>query len=147
MFDNWLRKEVFKLAFDAGTYNDCTLETIDQCLFQPIQHDKGLMWFSAENGLSGLMVWAALPSQNVQPFLSGDYMVKGDDFKADKGEMWIMDFIAPYGDVAMMMRQAQSYFARRYGDGTVFQWKRPWHTNQRLGYVVMRDKDGECIRQ
>ena len=145
MLDGVLRREVFKIAYDAGSYRDYSLATLDDCIFQACIHDKGLMWFSVENGLSGIMTWAMLSPDNVQGFLNGD-VLRGDDFENDEGELWVIDFLAPYGDVPQMMRQAQVYFANRYGSGTVVQWKRPWRHRPKLGYAIAKETGNELVQ-
>lgn len=147
MVEGWLRKEIFKLAYDAGgNYRDCTLAELDRCILEAGRRDKALMWCSTEHGMHGIMTWAMLPDEKVNAYLAGE-RIYGNDFDCDEGQLWVMDFIAPYGRVAEMMKDAQRYFANRYGEGTVCNWKRPFREKVKLGYAIMRDRDGERIRQ
>lgn len=142
----WFRREVFGLAYDAGgNYRDCSLAELDRCITEAASHGKCL-WWGDEHAIDAVMTWAMLPDERVNAYLQGDRVV-GSDFACDEGQLWVMDFIAPYGGVARMMKQAQRYFSRTYGDGVVCNWKRPFRHAVKLGYAVMRDHDGQRVRQ
>lgn len=143
MYAGWIEREIFTLMYDAGNYQNCPLSQIKTCFVDAAVNEKALAWCNKEGQLVGFMTWAMLKPEQVQPFLSGEYQVEGDAFKNDEGELWVMDFIAPYGGVATMMKFAQAKFARRYGEGTIIQWKRSRRKPAKLGYVIARDTTNE----
>lgn len=138
-----IEREIFTLMYDAGNYQNCPLSQIKTCFVDAAVNEKALAWCNKEGQLVGFMTWAMLKPEHVQAFLSGEYRVEGDAFKNDEGELWVMDFLAPYGGCGVMMRYAQAKFARRYGEGTIVQWKRSRRNQPKMGYAVARDLTNE----
>lgn len=131
--------EVFELLFAGGTHRNASLDEIDFAVLEACRRGKALMWRDPKTGgMVGLMTWAMIPYNEVSTFMQGE-RVGGDKFDNEEGDLWVLDFVAPFGGVHKMMNEARRYFARRYGDGVLCNWKRTKRHTPKLGYAVMRD--------
>lgn len=137
MFDGLVKGQVLKLVADSDSYRNCTFGDIDRCVWGAVKAGKAMTWFESFD-MVGLMTWARLTHDKVQPFVMGQYTPGPEDFNSEVGELWCIDFLAPYGGATKMVRDASDFFANKYGDGTVFQWKRTLRKTRKLGYAVAR---------
>lgn len=133
--------EVFHLLWQGKTHRNATLAEIDHAILSAAPHGKLLCWRSPQTGqLVGLMTFAILPRDIADAYLTNNAVVGGDDFINDTdGELYVLDFVAPFGGVRKMMNHARNVFAQKYGEGTVCNWKRIGRPRPKLGYAVMRD--------
>lgn len=128
---------MFDLINASPEYRKLSVGEIYDSIIAAHAHHKMFVW--TDNGnMVGLMTFAFIPDDKVQAFLQGEYKVQNDDFACNNGELWVMDFIAPFGSVLSMMRQAQHKFAELYGDGTEVRWKRSKRVPFKTGYAVAR---------
>ena len=135
--------EVFHLLWQGKTHMKATLEEIDHAVLSAAPLGKLLCWRAPQTGqLVGLMSYAILPPEREQAYLTNNALIGGDDFKVDEGgELYVLDFVAPHGAVAKMVKNARNYFARKYGEGVTCNWKRIGRPRPKLGYAVMREYD------
>lgn len=125
----------------GGNYAGCTDADIDKFFGAALRHGKMLIFLSQEFDLTGVMTWAMLTPDRRDEYLLGS-KIGGEDFVNDEGELWVMDFLAPYGNVCRYMKTAQRFFALKYGEGTICNWMRPYRKPTKLGYAVMRGGNG-----
>ena len=129
---------IFDLVYASPKYRDLSVAEIYEAILAAASYDRMLVWKNPEGQFIGLMTWALIPEALVRPFLDGEYKVKGKDFGNPEGELFVMDFLAPHGNVCQMMKQAQRFFAETYGEGTVIRWKRSKRHTFKTGYVIAR---------
>ena len=146
-FDNVIKSDVLGLLHEAGNYAHCTVEELDRCVLDAFRNKKALVWASPYGHMMGFMTWAALPPDKAKMFMTDGICPSGDDYLSEEGEMWVVDFVAPYGSVGQMVRDARAYFGQRYGDGVTFNWKRDRRsTGFKLGYAIAREKKDGLVQ-
>lgn len=130
---------LFDLVNASAKYRDLSVAEIYASIIAADRHNKMFVW--TDNGrMVGFMTFAFIPDDKVDAFLQGEYRVQNDDFSINNGELWVMDFIAPFGGVLSMMRQAQARFAELYGDGTEVRWKRSKRVPFKTGCAIARKR-------
>lgn len=129
---------LFDLVNASAKYRATSVAEIYETIVAAHHHGKMLVWTNPNGEWVGFMTYAWLPESRVTAFLTSEYKVRGDDFANEQGQLWVMDFIAPFGNVLHMMRQAQDIFAERYGDGTEVRWKRSKRVPFKTGYAIAR---------
>lgn len=129
---------LFDLIYASPKYRDLSIAEIYDSILAAHKHNKMLVWTYPNGLVSGFMTYAFLSDEKAKAVATGKYTVRNDDFVGYDGQLWVMDFIAPHGNVPKMMRDAQHYFAEIFGDGTLVRWKRPHKTPQKLGWCYAR---------
>ena len=143
-----LAGEVFRILAESGTYGHVTLQEVNECVLAAFMSRKALVWLK-NCRLVGFMTWAALTPQAAVDFMTHGVCPRGDDYRPDEGEMYVIDFVVDPkdGDTRAMVKEARTYFGARYGDGTVFQWKRDRRSNGfKLGYAIAREKKDGMVQ-
>jgi hemolysin-activating ACP:hemolysin acyltransferase len=101
-----------------------TVDDFKRYFLYPILHDK-IILFHEENKPIGLVTWCFLPSDLGEEFLNGDYVLDEEDYLAEEGEeLWAVEFIAPFGHTAKVMRGIRHSSDARYGPKMKIHWKR-----------------------
>jgi hemolysin-activating ACP:hemolysin acyltransferase len=81
----------------------------------PIRHNKAMV-YQEDGKAQGFLSWAFLYPYQAEGYLRRTRKLKGTDFMRDKGELWFIDFIAPYGNTRKVIRAFQKEFQKRYPD-------------------------------
>ena len=131
---------LFDLINTSPKYREISVGEIYETIVAAHQHNRMFIWTNPDGVWLGFMTFAFLPPDMVEDFVNGTYNVRNDDFARNDGLLWVMDFIAPFGNVSSMMMDAQHRFAELFGDGTLIQWKRSKHTPPKLGWVYARKR-------
>lgn len=129
---------LFDLVNASPKYRELSVAEIYNCIIAAHHHNKMFVWTNPDGAWLGFMTYALLPPERAKLFLLGEYKVQNDDFAVNNGELWVMDFIAPFGKVPTMMMEAQHRFAELYGEGTLIQWKRPHRNPPKAGWCYAR---------
>lgn len=143
-----LSGEVFRIMAESGAYGHVTLEEVNECVLAAFYNRKALVWLRNAR-LAGFMTWAALTPEAAVNFMTHGVCPRGDDYKLDDGEMYVIDFVVDpkEGNTREMVKEAREYFGARYGDGTLFQWKRDRRNSGfKLGYAIAREKKNGMVQ-
>ena len=92
-----------------------TQQSIDRCIMPAIGFKKYMTYYD-DGKLVGFLSWAFLYEHQVDGYLNKSRNLKPIDFMRNQGELWFIDFIAPYGNVRTIIREFQKEFQTRYPD-------------------------------
>lgn len=110
-----LVNSIRQLLNDSEYHKSYSDEDIDRLIATPIRQKKCLA--IAKGGkLVSLMTWAFLNEEQRDGYLSKTRRLEREDFEGEDGELWFIDFIAPYGNVRPLIREYQAVFQQRYPD-------------------------------
>lgn len=110
-----LVSSIRQLLADSVYHKNYTDADIERLIFTPIRYKKCLA--IAKGGrLVSLMTWAFLDDAQVEGYLNRTRRLECSDFEGEDGELWFIDFIAPYGNVRSLIREYQAEFQKRYPD-------------------------------
>lgn len=83
----------------------------------PAIREGKCLYHEDDNGkLTGFMTWAFLHPHQIDGYLNKTRKIKAIDFMRNEGDLWFLDFIAPYGNVRQIIRSFQEDFRERYPD-------------------------------
>ncbi len=106
------------------------IKTIDMARIfaPPIQLEQYGIWLTEEGKPFAFMTWALLTKEKEDFLLKENYLTpKSEDWKSGHN-LWIMDFVCPFGNVGKLLYEARSkffhnfshaYAIRRNADGTI----------------------------
>ena len=110
-----LPSNLAQLLADSPYHRNMTEAGISKFVEAPIRHNKAMVY--AEDGKAqGFLTWAFLYPHQAEGYLNRTRKLKGTDFMRDTGELWFIDFIAPYGNTRKVIRAFQKEFQTRYPD-------------------------------
>lgn len=107
--------ELRKLLRDSPYHKSYSEHDIMRTIVAPIRNNKAMIY---DDGMKVLafMSWAFLKPNDAQGYLDRSRKLQPADFKNENGELWFIDFIAPYGNVREVIRVFQREFQHRYPD-------------------------------
>tara|TARA_R110002153_G_scaffold272486_1_gene441228 strand:+ start:4130 stop:4564 length:435 start_codon:yes stop_codon:yes gene_type:complete len=107
---------------------------VSRYICTPIMADRARWYFDDEEGtLQGFLTWTFLTEEAEIAFLNKTRPLEWDDWRQNEGNLWIIDLIAPYGNVLEMARDSKKWFEDQFGAShNVAYYKR---TNQRIGHI------------
>lgn len=102
-----------QLLADSPYHCDISEDGIRRLIEAPIRHGKALV-YQEEGQPKGFMTWAFLHPHQVDGYLNKTRKIKSIDFMRNEGELWFIDFIAPYGNTRKVVRAFQKEFQSLY---------------------------------
>ena len=107
---------------------------ISRYICTPIINGRAISYFDDEEGtLQGFLTWAFLDEESEKSYLDKSKPLEWEDWKREEGNIWIIDFIAPYGNVRQIAKEAKKWFEDAFGDThNVAYFKRE---NKRIGHI------------
>ena len=107
---------------------------ISRYICTPIINDRAMWYFDDEDGtLQGFLTWTFLDEQSEELYLNKKKPLEWEDWNRLEGNLWIIDMIAPYGNVMPMVRQAKKWFEEQFGEThSVAYFKRE---SKRVGHI------------
>jgi len=85
-------------------------------IYPAIREGKCLYQEDEDGRLTGFLTWAFLHPHQVDGYLNKTRKLKAIDFMRNDGELWFIDFVAPYGNVRSVIRGFQRDFQDIYPD-------------------------------
>lgn len=107
---------------------------ISRYICTPILQERAMWYFDDEEGtLQGFLTWAFLDEESEKAYLDKSKHLEWEDWKREEGNIWIIDFIAPYGNVRQIAKEAKKWFEDTFGDThNVAYFKR---NSKRIGHI------------
>jgi cytolysin-activating lysine-acyltransferase len=101
-----------------------TLAEFNHYAVFPILHNKMVIHYEGERPV-GLVTWCWLDSEQSQLFLDEQYNPEEVDYARSTGEqLWVIEFIAPYGHAMRIFRDMISLSKSTYGSDVDIHWRR-----------------------
>jgi hemolysin-activating ACP:hemolysin acyltransferase len=107
---------------------------VSRYICTPIMNDRAMWYFDDEEGtLQGFLTWAFLDKDAEEAYLNKSRPLEWEDWNRLEGNLWIIDMIAPYGNVLEMVRQSKKWFEDTFGEThSVAYFKR---NSKRIGHI------------
>lgn len=107
---------------------------ISRYICTPIMTGRAMSYFDDEEGtLQGFLTWAFLDKQAEDDYLAKSRSLDWEDWKRKDGNIWIIDLIAPYGNVRKIARESKKWFEEQFGEThSVAYFKRE---SKRIGHI------------
>jgi hemolysin-activating ACP:hemolysin acyltransferase len=110
-----LPSNLAQLLADSPYHCDISEDGVRRLIEAPFRHNKAMVY--EEGGKAqGLMTWAFLYPHQIDGYLNKTRKIKSIDFMRNTGDLWFIDFIAPYGNTRRVIRAFQKEFQTRYPD-------------------------------
>lgn len=119
-----LLPKILQILSDSEYHKDWKELEYDQLIFPAIENNKSLLIMSDDEEPLCFCTWAFLSEESAEDYAKG-YGLTAEDFISDEGEFWMIDFVAPYGGCAEMVRIVREYMKDRYGPGLPVKIFRP----------------------
>jgi len=119
-----LFRKIVQILSDSEYHKDWGKLEYDQLIFPALENGKSLLIMSEDEQPLCFCTWAFLSEKAASEYADG-YGLCADDFVSDEGEFWMIDFVAPYGNCAAMVRIVREYMKDRYGPGLPVKIFRP----------------------
>ena len=102
-----------KLLADSPYHCDISEDGVRRLIEAPIRFGKAIIVKDGDD-VVGFSTYAFLHEHQVEGYLNKTRKLKSIDFMREKGELWFIDFIAPYGNAREVLKEVKTEFGRRY---------------------------------
>ena len=102
-----------QLLADSPYHRNMTEAGIWKFVEAPIRFGKAIIVKDGED-VVGFSTYAFLHEHQVEGYLNKTRKLKSIDFMRENGELWFIDFIAPYGNAREVLKEVKTEFGRRY---------------------------------
>ena len=105
------------LMGQSDEYCNYTVDDIHRLILPPIALQQFRIW-EAEGNPVGFVTWAMLNEEAQQGYWDGTRRLQPDDWQAGNN-LWLIDFLAPYGGVRQMVREGRDHLRSIFGQGVL----------------------------
>ena len=130
--------EVVKLMACTDTYRHYTIEHIERLVLPALLTGNARLYYDEDNDLAGYISYTFLtPDKEIQ-FIDRECLISDEDWMTTEteGNLWIMDFIAPFGGASEMCKHTYDYLAKLYQGRRLF--FRRVAQNDRINSVILK---------
>lgn len=110
--------QLCRLLADSEYHQRYTPADMCRWIFPAIREDKIYYMFDGVT-LTGFATYAFLSPEAVEGYISGKRKLQPGDFEGEDGELWFIDFAAPYGGCREFTRYLRGEFKRKYGPDAI----------------------------
>ena len=107
--------DLIRLLSDSPYHHSYREEDIYRTIIPAIRNNQYLMTDDGDR-LTGFMSWAFMLPEQAEGYVNKTRRLRAADFSRKQGDLWFIDFIAPYGNVRQIIREFQAEFQPRYPD-------------------------------
>jgi hemolysin-activating ACP:hemolysin acyltransferase len=129
--------EVIKLMALSKVHSKWNVSDIERLVAAPIFNQRALLYYDEPDGdLVAFVSFAFLNEEQEHHYVNRTQLVHQTVFETpqDKGQLWFMDFIAPYGGVPALMRHTRSWIEEMYPAVIEAKYRRV--SNGRIGRIA-----------
>ena len=113
-----------ELLHQSETHKDYNVDDIFRYIVAPVKHNRIRLYYSGDKPI-GFITWCWLEKEDAKKFLTFDYYITEKDYVDDtKGELWGIEFIAPYGNARELMRLIRKEHSSVYNKNEKVNWRR-----------------------
>jgi len=109
----YLPSNLAQLLADSPYHCDISEDGVRRLIEAPIRFGKAIIVKDGDD-VVGFSTYAFLYEHQVEGYLNKTRKLKSIDFMREKGELWFIDFIAPYGNAREVLKEVKTEFGRRY---------------------------------
>lgn len=108
-------RDVLKILADSPYHRNYSKAGIQRLIEAPILNKKALGQHDGHK-LTSILTWAFLEPEQIEGYLNKTRKLEACYFEQTEGELWFIEFIAPYGNVKNIIREYQKEFSPLYPD-------------------------------
>ena len=130
--------EVVKLMACTDTYRHYTIEQIERLVLPALLTGNARLYYDEEEDLAGYISFTFLKPDSEINFIDRKGLINDEDWMTTErdGNLWIMDFIAPFGGASEMCKHTYDYLAKLYQGRRLF--FRRMTQNDRINSVILK---------
>lgn len=99
--------DILELCLGSDVHRNWFVKDIERLFIEPLKADQARLFY--RNGkVIGYISWAFFSYEAEDAFVTGKRKLQSDDWKSGN-RVWIVDCIAPYGDVGFIGRWVRDY--------------------------------------
>lgn len=110
-----LDADLLRLFADSPYHKHYSSRDMERVIVPAMRNNKYMIHEDDEK-IDGFMTWAFLFPHQSEGYLNRTRKLKPIDFARQQGELWFIDFLAPYGNTRQVIRDFQKEFQKRYPD-------------------------------
>tara|TARA_E500000318_G_C3520920_1_gene196348 strand:+ start:306 stop:761 length:456 start_codon:yes stop_codon:yes gene_type:complete len=134
--------EAVRLMSCSRHHQTYTVRDIERYVAAPIVAGRASMFYDEdEDDIAGFITHTFLTQEAEDGFISGKRPLQIEDWmtEPDDGQLWLIDFVAPYGGVDMITRAYRRQLAHRYDNVVKISFiRRKKKCADRIGSVPIR---------
>ncbi|MGB0467557.1 MAG: toxin-activating lysine-acyltransferase, partial [Pontibacterium sp.] len=136
--------EVVKLMACTDTYRHYTIEQIERLVLPALLTGNARLYYDEEEDLAGYISFTFLRPDSEINFIDRKGLINDEDWMTTErdGNLWIMDFIAPFGGASEMCKHTYDYLAKQYQGRRLF--FRRVAQSDRINSVVLKHGAPKC---
>lgn len=131
--------EIVKLMSCSRVYRGYTIEHLEKLVLPPLVTNRCRLYFDQTDGeLIGFISWTFLKPDTEVKYIARKGLIDWDDWNTGdaEGNLWVMDFIAPFGEAKEMCRHTYQDLADRWPGRRLF--FRRSAQNDRINSVMLK---------
>lgn len=130
--------EVVKLMAYTETYQHYTIEHIQRLILPALLTGNVRLYYDDDDELSGYISFTFLKPETETKFIDRGGFIDDDDWMTSEedGNLWVMDFIAPFGGAYEMCKHTYAYLSKQYQGRRLF--FRRVAQNDRINSVILK---------
>lgn len=130
--------EVVKLMACTDTYRHYTIEQVERLVLPALLTSNARLYYDEEEELAGYISFTFLKPDAEVAFIDRKGLLCDEDWMTTEadGNLWIMDFIAPFGGASEMCKHTYDYLAKLYQGRRLF--FRRMTQNDRINSVILK---------
>jgi len=125
--------EVCDLLRYSKLHQSWSLGKIRRSFEPPLRLGQYRSWRNSDGRLTGICAYALI-SDEILEKLPENYSIGRSEWKSG-GNLWLAEFVAPFGHVGFMVRDTVRYFKNERGF-EIGRWYRP--AKQKIGFVAQK---------
>ena len=115
--------EIVKLMACTDTYRHYTIEHIEKLIVPALLTGNARLYYDRDDGdLTGYISYTFLRPTTEVRYIDRAGFIDDEDWLTteNEGNLWIMDFIAPFGGASEMCKHTYDYLAKQYQGRRLF---------------------------
>ena len=109
-------KDFIQLLKDSDYHRTWTAEDVKRIIFPLLQKEQAL--FAYDDGIQAMVTWAYIDPQVSKGYLEGTQKLSSEALTGSTGDLWAIDFIAPYGNVKNVIQSLTERFKELHPEHT-----------------------------
>ena len=101
--DTITKEHFIQLLKDSDYHRGWTVEDAKRIIFPLLQKKQALFAYDNDS-IQGMVTWAWVDPQVAQGYLEGTQKLTSEALTGSTGDLWAIDFIAPYGNVKDVLK-------------------------------------------
>lgn len=107
--DTVTKEDFIQLLKDSKYHRGWTAEDVKRIIFPLLKKKQALFAYDNDN-IQGMVTWAWVDPQVAQGYLEGTQKLTSEALTGSSGDLWAIDFIAPYGNVKNVIQSLTDSF-------------------------------------